>query len=1394
MSEIPNADWTWINTAAERFEGAWRDGQSPRIEDYLAEVDELRRARLFDELLRVEIELRRANGETPSAEDYRGRFPEHSPVIDALFGREHGAVRSRSGAEPDGTPGFESSVIRGALAGIAETTESVPRVLLRDTDSEFGEPVVRPSSTEMPADTGRYQLLGEIGHGGMGAVLKGRDPDLGRDLAVKVLLEEHRNTPDLLSRFIEEAQIGGQLQHPGIVPVYELGSFGDRRPYFTMKLVKGRTLATLLSERGRVSAPSSNNPTPGADATGLAVNLPRFLGIFEQVCQTVAYAHARGVIHRDLKPSNIMVGSFGEVQVMDWGLAKVLPQGGTADESREGTEEAAISVIRTVRSGSDADASRAGWVLGTPAYMAPEQARGEIEIIDERADVFGLGSILCEILTGQPAYTGQSRLAIARKAERGDTADALRRLAGCGADAELVALAKDCLACDFEDRLRDAGAVARRITAHLAGVQERLRLAELAQVEAHARAEEEAKRRVLSDQLAAEAEARAEEAGRRVVVERQRRRYQLGLAASVLALTVLAGLSLTYWAQERQARVARAGLFLREATVLRNQAAAAPEDVNRWEAAAKGVEAASNALVGGAEAETMRRLAALRKEVQSGLVAARRDQNLLDALAGVRTSKQELGKAGASAAYARAFRDAGFDVDTASPNEVGAALKARPPSVAVAAAAALDDWALALSGGKRSAAAVAVAIRRPLEVARVADPDPFRDKVRAALLEPNNNAREALRKLAADPKAAELAPPSAVLLASAVRDLVAVEPAVVLLRAVVGRHPDDFWANYVLADAMSTLRPPAREEAVRYYTAARSLLPEVAHNLAHLLDKMGRADEALAVFADLASRRPDDPHVLADYGRCLKNRGRREAAAILNQAAGAARAAIRLKPDDGEAHHELGKVLSAQGKFDEAIVEYKHAIRIGPHGDAHADLGAILCEQKHDFDAAIAEFREAIRLQPERPDFHCNLGVAYSNQGKYDAAIPEYRAAIGIAPDHAPSHGGLGKALARQGKLEQALAEFRTAIRLRPDFNVYFDLGYALFRAGKLDDAIAAYGEAIRLKPDVAEAHQNLGFALEKRGNLEEAIAEYRKAIELKPDSAEIHILLGMLLCDRKHDYDGAIAEFRAAIRIKPEEAVYHYNLGNAFNGRGDLELETSEFRAAIRINPNLAQAHCNLARALRDTGNYTESLAEYRKGHELGSNQPGWHYPSAQWVAEAERLAAVAARLPAVLRGDDKPKDTADRLALGQIAYHRKQFAAAARLWSDALAADPKLVDDRESGHRYDAACAAALAAAGQGEDNPPPTDEARAKLRQQALDWLKAERDAWAKLLETGKPEARAAIVQTLVHWQADPDLVSVRDLMALSKLPEADQKAWRSLWEEVDALLNKARGAGP
>jgi serine/threonine protein kinase len=209
---------------------------------------------------------------------------------------------------------------RSVLQILGQKSGLASKVLLPDSDSEHGgSPVVAPGSAAklVPQGRGNYQLLGEIARGGMGVILKGHDTDLGRDVAVKVLDSKLAKRPEVVQRFIEEAQIGGQLQHHGIVPVYELGLMADESPYFTMKLIKGRTLAALFQQR--------KNP---------ADNRGRLLAIFESVCQTMAYAHSKGVLHRDLKPANVMVGAFGEVQVVDWGLAKVLKTGGVHDEQR----------------------------------------------------------------------------------------------------------------------------------------------------------------------------------------------------------------------------------------------------------------------------------------------------------------------------------------------------------------------------------------------------------------------------------------------------------------------------------------------------------------------------------------------------------------------------------------------------------------------------------------------------------------------------------------------------------------------------------------------------------------------------------------------------------------------------------------------------------------------------------------------------------------------------------------------------------------------------------------------------------------------------------------------------------------------------------------------------
>lgn len=306
-----------------------------------------------------------------------------------------------------------------------------------------------------------FVLTGELARGGMGVVYSAIEVDLGREVAIKMLLPGLGDAGRAVRRFLDEARITAQLPHPSIPPIHRLGSLPDGRPFLVMKLIRGQTLAAMLAARTErpLSASAGDLDITAVEYTGL-------MSVFEQVCHAVAYAHSRGVIHRDLKPSNIMVGHFGEVQVMDWGLAKI------------GTREHPACPRGVLTAHSRASATLIGQAMGTPQFMPPEQARGEWDRVDARADVFALGGILTAILTGEPPYTGSDAVTVLQKARAGNLRECWERLENCGADQQLIELAQRCLARCPDDRPAHAGELARQLAAHRFGVETRLLVAE----------------------------------------------------------------------------------------------------------------------------------------------------------------------------------------------------------------------------------------------------------------------------------------------------------------------------------------------------------------------------------------------------------------------------------------------------------------------------------------------------------------------------------------------------------------------------------------------------------------------------------------------------------------------------------------------------------------------------------------------------------------------------------------------------------------------------------------------------------------------------------------------------------------------------------------------------
>jgi serine/threonine-protein kinase len=1254
---------------------------------------------------------------------------------------------------PSSTPA--DSLDAGLAAGFGRATPprsslgDIRPVLLTQVDGESSL-VVKPKSNAMPPkeQTGdRYRLDGEIARGGMGAVLRGRDVDLGRDLAVKVLLEKHANRPEVVQRFLEEAQIGGQLQHPGVVPVYDIGRFGER-PFFTMKLVKGHTLAALLGER--------TNP---------AQDRPRLLGIALQVSQAVAYAHAKGVIHRDLKPANVMVGAFGEVQVMDWGLAKVLAEGGVADEERASRthHQEEGTLIRTARSSGSAGSfgtdTEAGSLLGTPAYMPPEQANGDVALMDRRADVFGLGAILCEVLTGKPPYVGRSSEEVRRKAANGDLADALLRLDGCGADSELIVLTKACLSPEAIDRPRDARAVAEGLTAYLDGVQERLHQAELAEAEARARASEEAKRR----------------------------RLTLALAGTILLALTLGGGGWLFVKNERDARQAQLAREVNEAlnkaTSLREKARTAPTGGAALLAQAR--EQAQRALALMENGPDDEALVTQVRRLQTELDEEEKDQKLVAALDEARLAQAQVvvgeSRFAAERAVPRfreAFRDYGLPAGQGEAKDAAARIRGRPAAVREAIVAALDEWDdLANDPGHRRW------LRAVLESAEPGDA--WSRKVRAASTEKGEAKRSAaLEQLATS---ADVARVPARALTRLARQL-APAAQVALLRRAQAQSPSDFWVNHDLGQALAAARPPQRGEAVRFLTAANALRPDSPGCLLHLglaLQENGRVDEAITCYNKAIALEPKLAAVHYNLGNALLLKGRHDGAIASFQKA------IALDRKDAQAHVNLGIALERRGRHDEAIASHKKAIEVDPKlAAAHCNLGAILCDVKRDYDGAIVCFHKAIDLDPKHALARANLGKALAAKGRSDEAIASYKKAIAIDPRYAPAHNNLGTVLAGKGELDEAIACYRKAIALDPKYAMaHSNLGNALKARGQVDEAIACFKKVIEFNPKLAAAHDELGAILcDVKQDYDGAVVCFKKAIALTPKDANAHFSLGNALLGQGR-LDAAISSYRKAIELDPKSAGAHFGLGCALGRKGWADEAIASYRKAIALDPTHAEAHCNLGTELANKGLFAESLASVKRGHELGSKRANWRYPSAAWVRQAETKAALEAKLPALLKGEHQPADNRERLGLAGVCRAKRLHRAAAGLYAAAFAAEPKLADDLKGGHRYNAACIASLAASRQGEDAGKLDDKERTRLRKQALDWLKADLALRARQVETGKPADRAEMRRVLLHWQQDLDLAGLRDKDALAKLPADEQKAFTQLWADVAELLKNA-----
>jgi tetratricopeptide (TPR) repeat protein len=887
----------------------------------------------------------------------------------------------------------------------------------------------------------------------------------------------------------------------------------------------------------------------------------------------------------------------------------------------------------------------------------------------------------------------------------------------------------------------------------------------------------------------------------------------VGAAAAVLLVAAaLAGGGLLWWAQQRAGADAEARAALREAAGLLEE--------ERWPEALSAARRAEGILAGvGADAGLRGQARALTRDLEM----ARQLQEARLRMADVKDGHFDW--SAADEAYAAVFADYGLDVDGLDPQQAAAQVRARP--IRRQLVAALDDWAFirfqlkAEGWGQR------------LGVARAADPDPTRNRLRDVL---EGHDPKAVEELIAAGAAEDWPAETLVLLGRLlfrINGRASCQQVAALLGRAQQRYPGDFWLNEGLGLLLAVSRPPRLEEALRFFSVSVALQPQSpgAHlNLGNALYDKGRLDESEAEYREAIRLKRDYAEAHTKLGNALYDKGRLDEAIAeykevlrlkpdyalahsnlgaalyakgrLDEAIAAYHEALRLKPDYAEAytaHYNLGNALKDKGRLDEAIAAYHEALRLKPDfPEVHTNLGAALA-RKGQLDDAIAAYHEALRLKPDFPEAHIahnNLGNALRQKGQLDEAIAEIRAALRLKPDFPLAHNNLGLALTDKGRLDEAIAECRAALRLRKDFpEAHYNLGNALYLKGQRDEAIAEYKEALRIKQDYAEVHNNLGAALYHKGQLDEAIAAYHEALRLKRDNAEAHVGLGAAL-KAKGRLDEAIAEYHEALRIKKDYPEAHCNLGYALSVSGRLDEAIVEYREAVRLKPDNPEAHGNLGVALMQKGQFRQAAEELRRGDELGSRNPRWPHARAQaQLRQAEHLAQLDARLPAVLQGKDRPKDAAERLGFAELCQlYRQRYAAAARLYADAFAAEPRLNGAQPSEPRYNAACAAALAGCGQGKDAPGLGEEEGCQLRLEALAWLRADLAAWRRLLDQGPAQARPAAVPQLQHWREDPDFAGVRGPDALAKLPEAERQGWGKLWDDVAETLRRAGGKPP
>lgn len=1209
----------------------------------------------------------------------------------------------------------------------------------------------------------RYTLHEEVGVGGIGRVYRGFDRELGREVAVKVLRPEHIGHPEMERRFGAEAKITGRLQHPGIVPVYGMDRDSQGRPFFAMKLIRGRTLEEAISSL----------PNAGSDGD--------LLRAFLRVCQAVAFAHGRGVIHRDLKPVNVMVGEFGEVQVMDWGLAR--------DTVGDAPWNPSIGELS-----GDLAQSSDGTVIGTVSYMPPEQASGRSGDVGPGADVFSLGAILLHILTGTRLYAGDTTENILQKAVLCETGPALARLRERGPDEQLRGLVIDCLTRNPKAR-PDAASLVARLESYFQSVDDRLQQAEITAAEARAVATH----------------------------ERRVRRLTVTLSAVVAAgLTIGTGLWLYIQASERARQATNSEQVtesLAQAELILAHGLKRPLKESEFATVAARIERANEVIAAGPVNPESRGRA---KAIAAVWETAEENHRLLHELDSLRHGPaivdQQSNKVewpGLRKKYQALYTQIGLGPDICSPAAAAQKIEDYPLYVREALITGIDLW----RSGVRDAES-----DYWFSTTMAADPRRARSRIRELLHV--GNASQLVDTF--DPTAHSAA--TAFLIGNHFAARGHFVPAARVLAASAACHPGDYWINQSLTNALLLSDPHRRGEAVRYASAAVAINPDNLRALLGLAQSLLEVEDHPAALA--ACRRAislDENYEPAHYVTAviqyeLGNYEAAETAILL---------AIRLTPQP-RFRSVYAQILSRQLRWAEAMQQHTVALQAHPHRPEFLLSKAYSHMHRVEAERSAAHLEEAERcillaLESEETSRACTdhailfqlradladeeslrrrhheqamvrLDRALALQpGFRDALVAMLRSAYSLNRTDIgdPIATGLLKSDRLTGYTLTRIAAYfrethqndrwRDTLRRAANSNTLSPKQQELV-AGDLvvlkdhDAALGLLDRMLEADPVNALWHALRGQCLLNRSRLDFARAALEKATSLDDTRADTWELLAMTYEGLQLHVEAASVYARLA-QLQPNSLMWRYNRGTALMQQKKYKQAIKAYQEALAINTTDLQTTINLAQAYQESGSFDEATALFQRALELDAEAQKWSTTVNRALNQLNRQVALSKRIADLRDGTLVPNTPTDRIAMARICQQTGEHDLALTLFRQVIH-DPGSAEISAHGSlRYFAACSAVVSARSAAVEDANRAQE----LRNDALALISEELDLkTTQTEETEGTDRRFALY--LRQWQTDPLLTSVRDADGLQQLEDRERRKWVSFWDGVQRKFDR------